>query len=263
MINNTSPQQWKRMEAKRLDQVFISRTREGLGCSPFEAECLLTLVHEVYGDFFSVGSLQPGQQLFSCVSVETAPQVRLEEATLVTARLTVDGPEDLEVRREQGVVGLRRHRMQRMAGEALAQGGVLTLEDLALRLLNCGRRTLCSDLKDLRGEGIEVPLRSTVKDMGRTLSHRRSIVTQWLRGREYSEIARATHHSVRSVQGYVSCLKRIAVLQAENVENELLPFLAAVSPSLAREYLQILQEVEPVPHRKEELKGKKKPAAST
>ena len=132
------------------------------------------------------------------------------------------------------------------------------MEDLALRLLNCGRRTLCSDLKALRAEGIEVPLRSTVKDMGRTLSHRRLIVTQWLRGREYSEIARDTRHSVRSVQSYVSRLKRIAVLRAENMENDLLPFLAGVSGALAREYLQILEEVEPVAHRREELERKKK-----
>lgn len=257
MINNTSLQQWKRMEAKSLDQQFLSNIQHGMGCSPFESECILKAVHETYGDFFSVGALLPGQQLFTAVSVDTPPQTRLEDAAMVTVQLTLDAKEDLEVRRTQGVVGLRQHRMERMAREALAQGAVLTLEDFALRLFNCGRRTLCSDLKALREKGIDVPLRSTVKDMGRALSHRRTIVTQWLKGREYSEIARSTRHSVNSVQAYVSHLKKIAVLKAQNVDPELLPFLASASPALAREYLSILKEVSPVPHRKKELAGKK------
>lgn len=257
-INNTSLQQWKRMEAKQLDGVFLSRTREGMGCTPFEAECLLKVVRETYGDFFEVGSLMPGQLLTTVISVEANPQDSLKDALKVTVRLTLDGPEDLEIRRTEGVVGLRRHRMQRMASEAFQQGGLLTLEDLALRLLNCGRRTLCSDLAAMRDQDIDIPLRSTIKDMGRTLSHRRVIVTKWLGGMEYSEVARATRHSVSSVKGYVSRFKRIAVLKAENVDLQLIPYLAGVSTALAREYLSILKEAKIAPHRKAELTSKKK-----
>jgi len=206
------------MEAKNLDAVFRSRVEHGLGCSPFEAECILKTVREIYGDFFSVGSLQPGQILIPVVSMEAKPQDRIEDAEKITVRLTLDGPEDLEVRRKNKVVGLRRHRMQRMATEAFQQGGLLTLEDLALRLLNCGRRTLSADLRQMRKEGITIPLRSTIKDMGRSLSHRQKIVTCWLQGQEYSDIAKATRHSIRSVQSYVSCFKRIAVLHRESVD---------------------------------------------
>jgi len=261
-INNTALQQWKRMEAKRIDAVFVSRIRHGLGCSPFEAECILETMRETYADFFRVGALQPGQVLVTAVSAEAAPQDRLEEAEKTMVRLTLVGPEDLEIRRAGGVVALRRHRMQRMATEAFQQGGLLTLEDLALRLLNCGRRTLCSDLAAMRREGLDIPLRSTIKDMGRTLSHRQKILALWLQGQEYSEIARATRHSVRSVQSYVSCFKRIAVLQAENVDPALLPYLADVSPALAREYLAMLGGEGIAPHRKRELAAKKKAAAS-
>jgi len=257
-INNTSLQQWKRMEAKRLDAVFLTRIRHGMGCTPFEAECMLKVLHETYSDFFDVGSVRPGQILVTVISAEAKPQESLEEAAKVTVRLTLDGPEDLEIRRTEGVVGLRHHRMERMAVEAFQQGGLLTLEDLALRLFNCGRRTLCTDLATMRSKGIDIPLRSTIKDMGRTVSHRQLIVTKWLGGMEYSEVARATRHSVASVKGYVSRFKRIAALQRENVKKELLPYLAGVSPALAREYLAILEEARIAPHRKKELADKKK-----
>lgn len=261
MINNTSLQQWKRMKAKSLDRVFGSRLQRGLGCSPFEAEAIVLTHQDVYKDVLEAG-LQPGQLLCSAVSVEAPPQARLDEAPQVVVRLTLDAPEDLGVRESEGVVGLRRHRMQRMAAEALAQGGVLTLEDFALRLFNCGRRTLCSDLEALREDGVQVPLRSTIKDMGRTLSHRTLIVTRWLRGEEYSTIARATHHSVSSVRAYVSRFRRIAVLKGKCDDPALLPFIVGVSPALAREYLNLLESKEIVPHRREEIGGaaKKKSA---
>ena len=64
--------------------------------------------------------------------------------------------------------------------EAFQQGGLLTVEDLANRLLNCGQRTLSRDLKALKARQITLPLRSTIKDMGRAISHRTLIVQQWL-----------------------------------------------------------------------------------
>src|SRR3954470_20234898 len=81
------------------------------------------------------------------------------------------------------------------------------LEDLAHRLLNCGERTLCRDLAVLRKHHVLLPLRSQIKDMGRSLSHRSTIVRLWLGGKEYSEIARTSCHSVAAVQNYVDKFK--------------------------------------------------------
>ena len=65
-----------------------------------------------------------------------------------------------------------------MSIEAFQQGGLLTVEDLAHRLLNCGERTISRDLAELESEGILLPLRSMIKDMGRALSHRELIIAQ-------------------------------------------------------------------------------------
>src|SRR4030042_2169419 len=112
--------------------------------------------------------------LFQVIAEEASPNTRLAESKQVTVTLTFDaGSEDLEVRRREGVQSLRRHRMQRMAVEAFQQGGLLTIEDLANRVLNCGQRTLSRDLEVLRHQGIVLPLRSTIKDMGRD---RKSVV---------------------------------------------------------------------------------------
>ena len=80
--------------------------------------------------------------------------------------LTVsDEKEDLIVREQGGVVAVRRYKIARLCREAFDQGGLLTVEDLAYRILNCGERTICRDLSFFRNQNVFVPLRSTVKDI--------------------------------------------------------------------------------------------------
>ena len=173
MINNSSLKKWDRLSQKQLDQQFIHEIVHGMQCSPFEATAILDTVYRVYTPYFETsGTLKPGQILFQVVSIEASPTTRLANSKQLTVTLTFDaGREDLEMRRMQGVPALRRHRMQRMAVEAFQQGGLLTLEDLANRLFNCGQRTLTRDLDIMRRKGIVLPLRSTIKDMGRSISH--------------------------------------------------------------------------------------------
>jgi len=171
MINNTSLQKWNRLAQKQLDQQFINEIISGLQCSPFEAQAILESVYSVYAPYFETsGTLKPGQLLFQVVSVEAASNTPLAECEQTTVILTLDaGDKDLQIRQHQGVVGLRRQRIQRLAHEAFQQGGLLTVEDLANRLLNCGERTLSRDLCFLRAQNVVLPLRSTIKDMGRQI----------------------------------------------------------------------------------------------
>jgi hypothetical protein len=171
-----------------------------------------------------------------------------------TVILTLDaGEEDLEVRRRTDVSGLRRHRLCRISNEAFQQGGLLTVEDLANRLLNCGERTLVRDIKALKGEGIILPLRSTVKDMGRAISHRELIVKQWLQGKEYSQIARSCNHSIDAVANYVDKFRRVVCLAKDNHEIKTIAFLVKISESLAGQYYGLYLNGEIVAHRRREL----------
>jgi hypothetical protein len=254
MINNTSLRRWERAKAKSLDQQFLNEMREGLNCSRFEAQAILDKVHEVFAPLLSASyRLHPGQVLVSVVDASVPAGVALSEASQKLVRLTLDaGIEDVEIRKQHGVSGLRQHRLERMAEEAFQQGGLLTLEDAA-KLFNCGVRTLVRDLAQLRRRGIEPPLRSRVRDMGRAVTHRRQIVEQWLRGSEYSEIARDQYHSVASVARYVDQFKRCASLFQEAFDLHTVAFLVGISPSLVNQFHRLWSEMEPVEHRLREL----------
>jgi hypothetical protein len=264
MINNTSVRRWERAKAKGLEQQFLHEMKQGLNCSRFEAQAILDKVHEVFAPLLAASyRLHPGQVLVSVVEASVPAGVALSEASQKLVRLTLDGGvEDVQVRQQQGVCGLRQHRLERMAEEAFQQGGLLTLEDLA-KLFNCGVRTLVRDLAELRRQGIEPPLRSRVRDMGRAVTHRRQIVEQWLGGSEYSEIAREQYHSVASVARYVDHFKRCARLFSETFDLHTVAFLVGISPSLADQFHQLWSEVEPVEHRRRELEaGREKNAVN-
>ena len=107
-----------------------------------------------------------------------------------------------------------------------------------------------------------MPLRSTIKDMGRSISHRSLIIEQWLQGKEYSEIARHTHHSVISVQNYVGKFKRVVALMEEGYDIHTIAFLVKLSASLVEIYHQVHHTGKIVPHRREEMASFLKKGAS-
>jgi hypothetical protein len=260
MINNTSKGCWDRVNAKSLEQQFLHEMVSGLGCSRFEAQAILETVHAVFEPLMQhPESLQPGQVQLCVVDAQVGAGTPLREAAQCLVTVTLDGgEEDYQYRKQHGIPALRQRRLCRIAEEAFDQGGVLTLEDVAA-LFNCGLRTLVRDLEALREEGIRPPLRSLVQDMGRAVSHRREIVQLWLEGKEYSEIARHSYHSVGSVANYVEKFKRCGMLFAESYDLNTVAFLVRISVPLATEFFQLWREMVPVPHRREELEewGKK------
>lgn len=257
MINNSSLQKWDRLKQKQLDTQFINSLVQGMNCSQFEAKAIMNAVYETYQPFFdNAGAMKPGQILFEVVTIDNGPQTKLANCKMVSVIITLDaGEEDLLIRQEKGVIGLRRYRLQRIANEAFQQGGLLTVEDIANRLLNCGEKTIVRDLAELHRLGISLPLRSVVKDMGKAITHRTTIVKQWLMGKEYSEIARSTNHSIEAVSNYVDKFKRVVCLAKDNHEIKTIAFLVKLSVALAEEYYRIYNNAEIISHRKEELDG--------
>ena len=72
---------------------------------------------------------------------------------------------NMNVLTEKGTSGLRKHKILRIASEALDQDGLLTQEDPAV-LLCSSRRTIRRDVKELKQQGIDVPTRGTLQDIG-------------------------------------------------------------------------------------------------
>lgn len=246
----------ERLQAKNLDQQFRNRIEHGMGCSPFISEAICSVVKEVYFPVLNLPSnLRPGQLLFNCLSHTNGPSVAIKDAQMVTVTLTLDDGLNDALARKTGIEQLRRHRIMRLCAEAYSQGGLLTVEDLAYRIFNVGERTIHRDLAQLRKQSHWPPLRSTVKDIGRTVTHRTLLLKHWLMGDELSDLERKYNHSLSSIENYINTFKRVIVLQHQEYSVEDTAYLLKISQALVQAYRRLYTEYSSrtVSHRKREL----------
>lgn len=254
MINNTSPQRWSRVSAKSIDTQFRVAMQEGLNCSPFESQIMVDKVHQFYGPLFdSSAAVQPGQVQTVVLDAGVPPGVPLTRARQKLVTVTLLDRTDVETQRTEGIPALRRKRLARLCEEAFQQGGLFTLEDLAL-LLNCGLRTLVADLALLRQQHLVPPLRSTVQDIGRAVTHRVQILSLWLQGKEYDAIALETHHSLAAVASYVDKFKRAVTLLEQGFDVPTAAFLVRLSPLMVEQFQRLYARCRAARHRQQELR---------
>lgn len=234
-----------RLEAKTLDRMFRRRIEEGANCAPFVSKAILSTVKELYPlehDDLQ-GQFDVGQIKLLVVAADEPPGKPLDRCQKVAVMLTFDaGQDDLEVRACRGVSGLRRTRVLRMCGQAREQGGLLTYEDLAYRLLNCGTRTIVRDVEHLRAEGLIVPTRGQQQDIGPGQTHRVKAVELFLEGHEPREIAHRLYHSLRSIENYVTTFGRVALLANNGYGDDEIAFIIRRSSILVAAYRKLYEE---------------------
>ncbi|MBC7231588.1 MAG: DUF1670 domain-containing protein [Actinobacteria bacterium] len=238
----------RRLSAKTLEETFKERIREGLGCSNFEAEAVLETVKEVFFPH-SIEDVSPGQMVVLAISAKEPASKPLRDCSFLPVVLTLNaGEEDDLLRQREGVEALRRKQLVRMAREALEQGALLTVEDFAYRIFNCGRRTVSRDLAALREAGVVVPLRSQQKDIGRALSHRVEAVRLYLERKSYSQIAERIHHSQAAIRNYVTTFAAVAAMTRRGMSAAEIAFVAQISPALVRDYQELLARYDDPEH---------------
>lgn len=244
-IRDAQREELLRLEAKTLDARFLTVIRDGLNCSPFEAEAVLEVVREVYLPFLdeAAGQAPPGKITLVAVDAEEPAGKPVVACRKVTVCLTVHrGADDDRILQQHGPAALRRARIPELCQEALSQGGLLTAEDLAYRVFFVTPRTISRDLKALRESdpGVMIPMRSTVHDLGPVLTHRTEIVRLSLEGKTTSEICTILRHSPRAVANYLSTFVRCVQLHQKGMQVGQIAFLLRRGRTLVQRYLELL-----------------------
>lgn len=228
-----------RRQAKTPEQRFMNILQNEFRQPPRVAEAILT---DAQSCLLGQGELRPGQMRVVLARRDASHGRSLKVTATKEVVWTVhDGQEDDEVGQRHGAQALRRQRIQRLLGEAVAQGAGASQEDLA-RVLNVSVRTIKRDCAALQEEGVYLPTRGHLQGIGRGQSHKALVVSRWLAGATYDQIARQTHHSVISVQRYVQAFARVMQLQQEGFPEEEIALLLGLGRQLVREYLHIFHQ---------------------
>lgn len=247
-IRNPRRQELRRLECKTLDAKFLTEIQQGLNCSPFEAEAVLTVVKEVYFPWIEqpeTASLMPGKITLVALAADEPAGKPISQCEKQTVCLTLHrGAIDDRILQQQGAEAFRRARIPELCQEALSQGALLTREDLAFRIFAAGTRTISRDLAWLRKHHPELPLplRSTIQDIGPVLTHRIEIVRLALAGKTMSQICQTMRHSPAAVSNYLQTFTRVAQLHERQLQPNQIAFLLHRGSSLVEKYLALLEE---------------------
>ncbi|MBA7493035.1 hypothetical protein ES702_03590 [subsurface metagenome] len=246
MIRNKTEERKRRLSTKTLDQAFRKEVEEGLNCSPIESKALLDIVKEIYMPYLHDNeTIHPGQMVVMGIDSDEPPGKPLEKCKFKPVVITkYSGESDDNIRLEnsyRGVTALRRLQLKRIAEEAKDQGVLLTAEDFAYKVFNCGYRTICRDLKHFRSKRITIPVRSQQKDIGRALTHRVRAVELYIKRKLLTQIAQEMRHSLNSIQNYINKFARVASLTKKGHSISEIAFVVQISPNLVKKYQGLYQ----------------------
>jgi hypothetical protein len=224
---------WK----KTNEQELFNTLKIDYGFSQALSRSLVQLMHDHIETNY--GNLRGDSQvIYHAVSAEEPPGKSIDQLRLVPVTLTISHPDDAAILREQGVTGLRKHKLLRFANEAYDQGGLLIQEDLAL-LLTTSIRTIQRDMREMRQQGIVVPTRGEIQDIGPTVSHKTKIVELYLKGYEYTEIERITRHTGEAIKRYISGFSKVVLLSNQGYSVIQIRELTSSSEKVITEYLAL------------------------
>lgn len=227
-----------RLRNKTAREAIIHAIGRDFNLTPIIAEAYFSQIATYFGQHADV-SLTTGQICYEAVSASEPAGKHIALAARVSVRLTLFDPQvDLTVLVEQGLAGLRRHRILRMTREAIDQCALLSYEDLAM-LLTTSPATVRRDARALRKDGKVVMTRGWKHDMGPGTSHKAQIIDLFLKGYQFTDIELRTNHSETSVRRYLKDFVQVVALHHQRFSEAQIRQVTGFSERLIGEYLEL------------------------
>lgn len=218
------------------------------------AEDIQGLVDQFYPP---TGRAASGSLIWTCTADEgkkAEPGKRTEDYKTVTVVLPLVAQADLEARTrghtpaEQRRASTRerdKQQLARVVKAAQAQGGLLTLAELSV-MLNHGYETTRQYVREWEeASGELLPLKGYQMDQGSRPTHKGPIIRLYEQGKEPPDIARETHHALKSVERYLKDYERVRLLVTQGVAVEQISALIGRGPQVVLEYVAIAREYHP------------------
>ena len=231
-----------RLQLKNPAEAIIERVQHDFNLAPLVARTLFDQMRNYFESYYQLKN-DTGQLTYLAVSIDSPAGRKLTECQRVAIKLSLHTPDDL-VALKGGVAALRQARIMRLTEEAYEPGALLSHEDLAC-LLSSSLATIKRDVGQLRQQGLNVPTRGQVKDIGKGVSHKTQIVQDYLAGYTFSEIERRRRHSAGAIGRYCQDFVRVVRLRQKKLTVADIRRTTGLSERLITEYLALYDEGDP------------------
>ena len=230
----------KRLKSKSVKNAIINQIAKDFNLTPLLAEAYFKQISSYFLEYTDP-KLQPGQLQYLAIDDREPAGKPIDLCQKVSVNLSIHKPdEDLEVYKNSGLAGLRRHKLMRISKEAIEQGALLSYEDIAF-LCTSSIITIKRDMAQMRREGRTIPTRGWRHDMGRGTTHKSQILGLYFKGYQFSEIEQRTHHSETAVQRYIQDFNRIILLHHKDFSVDEIRVSTGFSNRLIGEYIQLFE----------------------
>jgi len=247
----------ERLQLKNPAEAIIERVQHDFNLAPLVARTLFEQMRHYFESYYQLKN-DSGQLTYLAVSADSPAGRPLAECRRVAIKVSLYTPDDL-VALGRGVATLRQARIARLTEEAYEQGALLSHEDLAC-LLSSSLATIKRDVSQLRQQGLNVPTRGQVKDIGKGVSHKSQIVQDYLAGYTFSEIQWRRRHSIGAIGRYCQDFGRVVRLQQKQFSLADMRRTTGLSERLIGEYLSLYEACEPDNDRLQQLLAEPHPA---
>lgn len=246
-----------RLQNKSVKNSIVNSIASDFNLTPILAEAYFNQVKDYFLQHADI-KLNSGQVHYLAIDDREPAGKPISLCRKVSVHLTLHNPdEDLDVYKQKGLAGLRRHRLLRITKEAIEQGAVLSYEDIAL-LLTTSVVTIKRDFAYLRRQGLVIPSRGWRHDIGRGTTHKSQILELYLSGHQFSDIEQRTHHSETAVKRYIQDFAKIILLNHKKFSIDQIRIATGFSNRLINEYILLYKKFSKSSLMKNILKPSKK-----
>jgi hypothetical protein len=96
-------------------------------------------------------------------------------------------------------------------------------------------------MREMRQQGIVVPTRGEIQDIGPTVSHKTKIIELYLKGYEYTEIEQRTRHTGEAIKRYITGFSKVVLLTNRGYSVIQIRELTNSSEKVINEYIELYE----------------------
>jgi hypothetical protein len=195
--------------------------------------------------------INEGEMIFLAISAEEGPRTRLSEGKILPVCLEYFSRGDLEIggpwcKHKNRLCDLKSTRIQRYASQAFEQGALLSLPDIAM-LMGIGVDTVRNLIKAKANDGVIIPTRGLIKDIGRGVSHKCKIIELYLQMYTETEIVDRSGHTYESIEAYIKEFARVVILSGSGLNAVMIRQVTGRSMTLVNAYLDLYRKYDENP----------------
>lgn len=222
---------------------FFEREVSSVGpeMSRMFAEKIVKLLEAVCPELEQV---KPGQFVWMALNKDTRAGSKNEQLNPVVLTL-INEAEASELAGGTKINDVRKTAVARMCNEAYQQGAILSTRDLAM-MFHTSDSNMTIIRKSVEEElGECLPHTGVLHDMGSCITHKVQIVRKAIcEQMDPADVARATHHSQRSVDQYLKAFHKVQTLVEYEKDPKFISTVTGMTRRLVKEYLKIIEDIQ-------------------